>query len=329
MSHHLVLGSGPVGTATARLLAERGASVVLASRSGAGPDLPAVARIALDVTDQEATARAAEHATVVYNCVNPAAYHRWPQLWPPMADSVLAAAQRSGAVLATVSNLYGYGVPDGPMTEDTPPHPREPKGRVRLTMWQRAKAAHDAGRVRVVEQRASDYVGAGVGAAGHLTRHAERIAAGKAVTVLGSPDRAHTWTNVADVARALVIAGRDERAWGRVWHVPSADPRTQREALADLARSIGRSPVSVRRIPSPLLHALGVVAPPIRALAESAYMFEHTFVMDSAAFTAAFGLAASAWEDSCRATMRAAMEGTAVDRTRAGGPRAGGTPVAG
>ena len=53
-------------------------------------------------------ARLAEGAAVIYNCVNPP-YHRWPADWPPIAASVLGAAERSGAVLVTLSNLYGYG----------------------------------------------------------------------------------------------------------------------------------------------------------------------------------------------------------------------------
>lgn len=306
---HLVFGAGPVGTAVATQLAGRGERVVLASRSGRGPDLPGIARASLDAADPEATTRAAEGAVVLYNCLNPTAYHRWPQLWPPMATALLDAAERAGAVLATVSNLYAYGPPDGPMTESSPQRPSEPKGAVRLAMWLEAKARHDAGRVRVVELRGSDYVGAGVGAGGHLTRHAPRIRAGKAVRVVGSPDQPHTWTDVTDMARALVIAGADERAWGRFWHVPSSAPCTQREGIADLAAAAGVAPVKVGSMPTAMLRAVGLVTPSVRELARSAYQFERAFVMDSSAFTTTFGLVASPWEESCRASMREATTG--------------------
>ncbi len=58
-------------------------------------------------------------AAVIYNCVNPP-YDRWVELWPPMAQAFLDYAERTGAVLATCSNLYGYGPVDVPMTEDLP-----------------------------------------------------------------------------------------------------------------------------------------------------------------------------------------------------------------
>ena len=80
----------------------------------------------------------------MYNCANPP-YHRWPELWPPLAAAMLAAAERTGAVLVTMSNLYGYGPVDGPMTEDLPLRPTTAKGRVRAAMWHDALAAHQAG----------------------------------------------------------------------------------------------------------------------------------------------------------------------------------------
>ena len=45
---HVVVGAGPVGLATARLLAEQGREVVLVSRSGIGPEAPGVRREAAD-----------------------------------------------------------------------------------------------------------------------------------------------------------------------------------------------------------------------------------------------------------------------------------------
>src|ERR1035437_3834161 len=91
---------------------------------------------------------------------NPA-YHRWPTDWPPIAKSLLTTAERSNAVLVTVSNLYGYGEVSGPMTENLPLAAYGPKGLTRVQMWRDALAAHDAGRGRATEVRGSDYVGRG------------------------------------------------------------------------------------------------------------------------------------------------------------------------
>src|SRR4249920_3957065 len=157
----LVIGAGVIGSRVAGMLAERGNRVSVVSRRGSGP-----AGVAADAADAGAMARLAEGAAVIYNCVNPP-YHRWPADWPPIAASVLAAAERSGAVLVTLSNLYGYGPAARslgvsaydqahPMTEATPLAATGPKGRIRARVWQDALAAHQAGRVRATEVRPSD-----------------------------------------------------------------------------------------------------------------------------------------------------------------------------
>lgn len=92
------------------------------------------------------------------------------------------------------------------------------------------------------------------------------------------------------------VAGRDPRAWGRAWHTPSNPPRTQRQAIDDLARVAGVPSVRVRTLPPLALRALGLVAPILRELPETDYQFREDFVMDSSAAQATFGLAPTAWD---------------------------------
>lgn len=298
MSKHVVVGAGPIGTATALLLAERGEEVVIVTRSGSGPTHPAITRTRADASSSAGMAEIAIGAVAVYNCVNPA-YHRWPIDWPPIAQALLNAAERSDAVLATVSNLYGYGPSGslpGSMTEDLPLAAQGPKGLTRAQMWRDVLAAHNAGRVRATEVRGSDYVGAG--AQSHLgDRVVPRLLAGRGVTVMKSADTLHTWTATDDVARLLVTVAGNERAWGRPWHVPSNPPRTQREAIGDLCRAAGVPQVKVKEYPSMLIRAMGLFSPVMRGLPEVAYQFESPFVLDSTAAQQTFGLTPTPWDD--------------------------------
>jgi nucleoside-diphosphate-sugar epimerase len=299
----LVVGAGVIGSRVAGLLAERGDRVTVVSRGGSGPAEPlAVTRVAADAADAGTMTRLAEGASVIYNCINPP-YHRWPTHWPPIAASVLGAAERSGAVLVTLSNLYGYGPagPGGydeahPMTEATPLAATGPKGRIRARVWHDALAAHQAGRVRVTEVRAADFIGPGAQSAmgERIVRHVRQ---GKNVSVLGHADRPHTWSFTDDVARMLVTAGTDPSAWGRAWHVPSNEPRSQREVVDDLARAAGIGQVRVREIPSVVLRGMGLAWPLMRELRETEYQFRDDFVMDSSAAQARFGLKPAPWEE--------------------------------
>jgi nucleoside-diphosphate-sugar epimerase len=300
---HVVVGAGSIGSGIAQALAAQGKPVRIVTRTGSGPE--AAERVAADAADADQMIELTAGAAAIYNCANPP-YHQWPQLWPPIAASLLGAAERNGAVLVTVSNLYGYGPAQGslgvsgydaahPMTEATPLAATGRKGRVRAQMWNDALAAHQAGKVRAVEIRAADYVGPGASSV-LGDRVVPRVLRGKAVSVLGRPDRLHTWTFTGDVVTLAVRVGHDPVAWGRAWHVPSGEPRTQRQAIDDLARAAGVQPVPVRALPRALIRVAGLASPLMRELTETDYQFREDFVLDSSAATEAFGLTATPWD---------------------------------
>jgi nucleoside-diphosphate-sugar epimerase len=293
---HLVVGAGPVGSAVAQQLAGDGQDVVVVTRTGTGPQVDGVRRVAGDASDVDALLAAAPEAAAIYNCANPA-YHRWAQDWPPLATAMLDYAERTGAVLAICSNLYGYGPVDGPMSEALPLATTGTKGRVRAQMWLDAKAAHDAGRIRATEVRGSDYICASESSLIGSSRVVPRILAGKSVSLIGSVTTEHTWTAPADAARLLVAAAADERGWGRAWHVPSNAPRTQRQVVDDLADTAGVPHVKVSSMPPALLKVLGVFSPTIRELAETSYQRDRPFVVDDSAARVAFGLEPTPWPD--------------------------------
>lgn len=229
----------------------------------------------------------AADAVVLYNCVNPQ-YHRWAQDWPPMAAAMMAAAEASGAVLATTSNLYGYGPVDRPMTENLPLAATGVKGRMRAQMWRESLAAHKAGRVRAFEVRGSDYIGARASSLLSLLL-LPTWRKGRGARVPADLDCPHSWTDVDDVARLLVAGAADSRAWGKAWHVPTAAPLTMRELAAAAADLMGVEP-RLRALPQVAVYLAGVASPFIRELRETQHQFRRPFVLDSSAAQETFGL---------------------------------------
>ncbi|AVT36752.1 NAD-dependent epimerase/dehydratase family protein [Plantactinospora sp. BB1] len=304
MALQVIVGAGPVGQGVARLLADRGERVRLVSRRGGGPEHPGIERVAADATDPR-LAELAQGAAAIYNCANPA-YHRWATDWPPIAAALLAVAERSGAVLATTGNLYGYGPVDGPITESAPLRPNGVKGRVRARMWQDALAAHEAGRVRVTEVRGSDYLGAGAQTIFTLLAM-PKVLAGKRASVPADLDAPHSWTYVGDVARTLVAAAADERAWGRPWHVPGQPPVSIRALAARLAELAGAPAPRLASMPPALLWLGGLFDPTARELRETAYQFRRLFVLDSSAATATFGIEPTGLDTALRQTAGLAL----------------------
>ena len=301
MSKHVVVGAGPIGTAVAPHLVTEGHDVALLSRSGRGPDLPGVRRGTVDASDAEALTAAVKGADVLHLSVNPPNYALWAQAWPPLTDAFLAAAERSGAILAITGNLYPYGPVDGPMREGMPDRAPGAKAKLRAHLTAEAMARHAAGRLRAVEVRPSDFVGAN--ADSHLDRVLPRALAGKAVRMIGRVDLPHSWTWVGDVARAQVAAASSEAALGRVWHVPTNPPRSQREAVADHCRAAGIDPVPVRAVPHLALRAAGLFQKQLAELEETRYQFVRPYVLDSTVSEDMLGLRPTPWEEIVRANV--------------------------
>lgn len=293
MALHVIVGAGPVGTAVAGELLARGETVRVVTRSGSGLD--GVERVAADAADAKRLSELSTGAVAIYNCVNPP-YHRWAQDWPPVAAALLQAAESSGAVLAITGNLYGYGPVDAPMTEQTPLAAAGPKGRVRVTMWRDALAAHDAGRIRTFEVRGSDYLG---GNSLLSTAIVPAWRKGKRALIPAPLDVPHTFTDVRDVAALLVLGATDERAWGRAWHVPSPDPITIGRLAELAAAELGVAP-KLRPLPYAAVWTAGVFDKFVRELRETQHQFRRPFVLDSTAAQQTFGLKPGPIEESVR-----------------------------
>ena len=310
----VVVGAGGIGQWTAHEIGLAGGEVILASRSGRGigPGVsatpsPNVRTARVDATDANALTDLATGAGVLVNAVNPP-YTDWDEKWPPMAAAFLLAAERSGAALLTVGNLYPYGRPTAaPMTESSPVAPNGHKGQIRARMWQEAEEAHRAGRIRAAELRAADYFGPGVSEGmSYLNTYAIKpaIASKTAHHIMGVVDVPHSWTYVPDIGRlAAAIAASDPAGdgWGRVWHVPTTPPKTLTDVARDAAAVAG-VPAHTPRPYSRIVKTVMRVSPLIRELDEMAPAFESPYVLDSSAAQARFGLAPTPWREALEET---------------------------
>ncbi|MFJ9420392.1 NAD-dependent epimerase/dehydratase family protein [Streptomyces sp. NPDC101227] len=279
MSRYVVVGSAATGRATAALLADRGIPVRQITRSGAGVRHPLVERIAADASDADRLTQLVTGAEVLINCAMPA-YDRWVTDAPPLAASLLQAAERTGAGYVMLGNLYGYGHVDGPITENLPMAPVSAKGRVRAQMWLDALASHEAGRARVTEVRAASFLG--TGAVGTFTLGiAPQILAGELATYPGRLDVTQCFSAVGDVAKALLAAATNDRSWGRAWHAPATANTSVQELTERFAKLTGSPEPRLERLDRDALTTLAATTPLFGELIEMLYATEHPHLLDS------------------------------------------------
>jgi len=272
-----VLGAGgAIGSHVVDALVAQGRAVRAVTRTPR-PERAGVESVVADLRDPVALRAAVAGAPVVVHAAQPA-YTRWAQEFPALTSAIADAT--TGARLVLADNLYAYGPVHGPLTEELPEAATGVKGRVRSRMAQDLLRRDQD----VVIARVSDYYGPrGLASTAGSTLFEPAIA-GATVRLIGSADQPHTWHHLPDVGRALVLLADAPQASGRVWHLPAAEPLTQRQLVAAVAAAAG-VPARISVLPGPLHAALALVHPMLRELRETRYQFAAPFVVDSSRFT--------------------------------------------
>ena len=301
MSLHIVVGAGPVGRETARLLSAAGHMVKLVSRRGmtvVAHPTGSVEGVALDAQDGAALAKVSAGAEAIFMCAM-APYDNWPAAFPPIMEGVVRAAEAVGAKLLITGNVYGYGGDVAmPLMPATALAPTSAKGRTRVEMWQRALAA----RVPALEIRASDYLGQGAGSLFTLMA-LPSLLAGETVALPADPDALHAWSYTKDVARTLVAASHFQGDWDRAFHVPSQHATVRDLTSRFAALAVLREP-EIQAISSEALAALARETPFLGELIEMAYLYRNPCIVDASETESLLGVSASSLDTMILDTLR-------------------------
>lgn len=283
---HVVLGgSGGVGSAVARLLADMPVGVRAVNRSGKIPFLPRrVERRGAEAVALDTLRDACRDAAVIYHCIHPT---RDFGLLVPITSHVVQVAAELDAYLIMASSVYPYGRVDGPLTEDMPYRPTGPTGRDHAQAAAIVARAVQSGEVRAAIGRAGHCYGPYVRRAWPGT-DIEAALRGKPAKTLGDPDALHSYTFVEDFARGLVALALDQRSAGKVWHVPCAPPIAMRELLT-LIYDAARTSLQIEPRNRLVLALLSLVNQEQYWLREMDYQFAKPFIIDHHRFDEAFG----------------------------------------
>lgn len=271
----VVVGAGPVGRETARLLAAGGSEVRVVSRTGVAPQGPGISGVSLDARDAAGLVAVSRGARSIHMCAM-APYTNWPTDFPPIMEGVATAAEAVGARLIVLGNVYGYGRgAASPLKPSAPLAPTSIKGEVRADMWERART----GSAPAIEVRGSDYLGRGAGSLFTLMA-LPAILAGREVVLPADLDAVHAWTFTGDAARTLVAAAAWDGEWDRAFHVPSHH-LSIRDLTGRFCEVAGVAPSPLRALTRAELEAQAATDPFMREIAEMAYLFYEPCILDA------------------------------------------------
>ncbi|MRN53320.1 NAD-dependent epimerase/dehydratase family protein [Paenibacillus monticola] len=302
---NIILGTGPLGMAVMRELVAQEEPVTMISTSGNASVPPGVRLERADLSDIEQAKASLKHASVVFQCAQPP-YQKWSKLFMPFQDHIISGAMAAGAKLVAAENMYMYGLVKGSMHEQLPYATNTKKGQVRASMSEKLLKLYQNGTMQMVMGRGADFFGPNVHNSSVGSRLFQPIAKGKACTVLGNPDKKHTYTFIVDFGKALVLLSQHEDAFGQVWHVPNADTVTTREFI-DTSYRIAGFPPKIRTMGIGMLRFGGLFIPAARESIEMLYQFDEDFIVDSSKFTERFGMTATPLEAAIEQTLQSSL----------------------
>ena len=299
MTTHVILGSnGVVGRETMAALRAGGHVVQAVSRTPS-PD-PEGPHVAADLRDAASAARALRGADVAYLTVGlPYSTRVWRRDWPAVLRNVIDGCLANGTHLVYFDNVYAYGRTDAPMTEATPIRPSSRKGEVRAELLRMLDSARDEHGLVVTVGRSADFYGPGASTSAFNMFAIDRVIAGRPPIWLFDASQPHSMTYTRDVGAALSVLGTDDRARGRVWHMPTASALTGDQYLA-LATG-DRLPH--RTMSTATMRFGSLFSSAARETLEMAYQYTAPYEFDSTAFERTFGVAPTPYADGIAASL--------------------------
>ena len=286
----LVIGAaGGIGGEAAAALARHGWTVRGLTRRPmplrAGLDwISGDAMVAADV------ARAAQGVDLIVHAANPPGYKDWEKLVLPMLDNTIAAAKVNGARILLPGTVYNFGLETFPLIDETAPqNPVTRKGKIRVEMERRLKAASAQG-TPVLIVRAGDFFGphAGNNWFGQLV--IKPGAPLKSVTEASAKGLAHAWAYLPDLAETMarILDHADRLAAFEVFHF-GGHLLAWGEMAASVRRAAGKPKLPVMGFPWWLVVALSPVVRVFGEMAEMRYLWREPMVLDDRKLRAFLG----------------------------------------
>ena len=324
----LIIGAtGGLGSAVARVLAQRGFRVLALhrdpERAKAGTRSLAIEWLKGDAMNAADVLRASNGVSLIVHAANPAGYRNWQGLALPMLENSIAAARAAGARLVFPGSVYNFGPETFPeVDESAPQQPRTRKGAIRVAMEQRLlQAAGDGVRVLIV--RAGDFFGA----KGQNWFRQGLVRPGKPLRWLfypGKREAGHAWAYLPDFAETIAQLVEREAELGSfaVFHFGGHWLERGVEIAEATRRVAGAHTARIWNFPWFAVYLLAPFVETCRELLEMRYLWNSALKLNNAKLTAFLGKEPHTPLDQALATTLRELGcvGDAVDRQLELGP---------
>ncbi len=234
---------------------------------------------------------AAHGDDVIVHGVNPPGYRNWRELALPMLESTIAAAGATGARLVFPGTVYNFGPDAFPLlSERSPQDPATRKGKIRVEMEARLRAAADQG-VRTLIVRAGDFFGPRAGNSWFAQALVKPGKPLRSIVYPGRPEVGHAWGYLPDVAQTVVqllqrlgeLADLDTFHFAGHWCNPGI------EMAHAIRRAAGDPHIPIRRFPWLATSLASPFVTVLREMQELRYLWQQPVQLDNAKLVSLLG----------------------------------------
>lgn len=279
MKKALVIGAtGSMGFAIVNELSKRGIEVNAFARGeerlrrlfGKNPNVNLMAG---DVFKIDRLIEAAKGADVIFHAMN-VPYGEWEEKQPQLVGHILSAAERSGAKLVAVDNIYAYGKGDGTkVNERSLKAPHTKKGKIRLQLETMIKSA----KTDALIAHFPDFYGPmAENTQLHYTLSA--VLANKSAMFVGDQRTKREYIYTPDGAKALVELSLRESAYNQNWNIPGCGVISGEE-FVQILRELTGYQKRVGTVTKTMLRMMGLFNKQMREMVEMMYLTEEPVIL--------------------------------------------------
>jgi nucleoside-diphosphate-sugar epimerase len=155
-------------------------------------------------------------------------------------QNVIDACEKASAKLIFLDNIYMYASPlPIPFDEDTHQNPSSRKGKARKHTTDLFLKAIRDNKIEGVIGRLADFYGEASVNSPFYISFLERMLKSKRPQTLNPAEIEHTYADLLDNGRALVVLVLNDDCYGEVWHLPVGEPITTKGMLALFNKKLG------------------------------------------------------------------------------------------
>ncbi|WP_375199516.1 SDR family NAD(P)-dependent oxidoreductase [Lysinibacillus sp. RS11] len=237
-----------------------------------------------DAFNEQEMMKASNGVDVIFHAIS-FPYQDWAKQHNRCLDMVIKIAEKQGAKIALVDNIYAYGRQStNRITEETRKEPQTKKGKIRLAMENKLKESNIPSLIvhlpDLYGPNAENTI---------LYETLKKVAQGKKANFVGNMQVKREFLYTVDGAKAMVELALRDDTYNQNWNVPAVHTITGEE-LVKILRDITGYKKGIRTVSKGMIRLIGIFSPSMKEVVEMLYLTEKPVILSGEKYEKEIGM---------------------------------------